>query len=198
MSNARSPFGRDPVDDRSRKNQSMSSARGPDEVQSSPGCSVLSREIASKAVPDCDIPGWARAPTDGEPSTGGLSKSRQSAPRYTNFARASTRSPIEPNPSRCTNRPRHARRATLQPLLTVTEVAAVLNVSAKTIRRLAASGSLQTVRIGRSVRVRPRDIERVDCAMEVSAMIEHFPVSLLACICNCVGLRTMLITKMAA
>jgi excisionase family DNA binding protein len=34
----------------------------------------------------------------------------------------------------------------------VTEVAAVLNVSARTIRRLAASGSLQTVKIGRAVR----------------------------------------------
>jgi excisionase family DNA binding protein len=160
MSNARSPFGRDQGDDRSR-NQSMSSARGPDEVRSSPGRSALPGEIASKASPDCDIPGWACAPTDGEPSTRGRSKSRQS-PRQTNSVRSSPRSPLTPKTSQSGNQHRPAgRAATLQPLLTVAQTAAVLNVSTRTIRRLAASECLQPVRIGRSVRMRPQDIERL-------------------------------------
>ena len=39
------------------------------------------------------------------------------------------------------------------PLLTAAEVAALLQVSLRTVRRLIADGSLPVVRIGRSVRV---------------------------------------------
>jgi excisionase family DNA binding protein len=38
-------------------------------------------------------------------------------------------------------------------LLTVAEVATILNLSEKTIRRLIERGDLETVRIGRSVRI---------------------------------------------
>jgi excisionase family DNA binding protein len=53
----------------------------------------------------------------------------------------------------------HASR--LEPLLTVGETAAILNVSARTVRRLIESGAIPAVSIGRSVRLRPRDIARL-------------------------------------
>ena len=54
-----------------------------------------------------------------------------------------------------------ARDEGLQRLLTVADAATILNVSERTVRRLIASGSIRAVWIGRSVRVRPRDIERL-------------------------------------
>jgi excisionase family DNA binding protein len=57
-----------------------------------------------------------------------------------------------------------ARAARLQPLLTVPEAATILNVSGRTIRRLIDSGAIPAVWIGRSVRLRPRDIERMIAA----------------------------------
>ena len=47
---------------------------------------------------------------------------------------------------------------TLAPLLTAKDAAHILNVSQRTIRRLIASGSIGAVRIGRSVRIRRRDL----------------------------------------
>lgn len=44
-------------------------------------------------------------------------------------------------------------------LLKVTDVAERLSVSVTTVRRLIDKGKLQTVRIGRSVRIRPEDLE---------------------------------------
>jgi excisionase family DNA binding protein len=46
-------------------------------------------------------------------------------------------------------------------LVTVGETATILNVSAKTVRRLIERGELRSVRIGRSIRVRIGDIERL-------------------------------------
>ena len=46
----------------------------------------------------------------------------------------------------------------IAPLMTVSEAAAVLRVSTKTIRRLIAKGDLQVVRVGRSVRLRQEEI----------------------------------------
>lgn len=43
-------------------------------------------------------------------------------------------------------------------LLTAEEVAAALNVSTKTVRRLISRGQLPAVRIGRAVRVRPEEL----------------------------------------
>jgi excisionase family DNA binding protein len=55
-----------------------------------------------------------------------------------------------------------ARRASrLEPLLTVNETAAILNVSERTVRRLVAAGAIPVVSIGRSVRLRPRDINQL-------------------------------------
>jgi excisionase family DNA binding protein len=160
MSNARSPFRRDQVDDR-RRGPSMSSARGPEEVHSRPSRNALFGEIVPKADPD--IPCWARPPTDPELSTGGSGLSRHE-PNISqkNSVRSSPRWPLKPNTSDSARQRRRAGRApTLQPLLTMAQTAAVLNVSMRTIRRLAASGCLQPVRIGRSVRLRPQDIERM-------------------------------------
>jgi excisionase family DNA binding protein len=61
------------------------------------------------------------------------------------------------------------RPSRLEPLLTIGQTAAILNLSARTVRRLITSGSIRAVWIGRSVRLRPRDIERliaegVDCS----------------------------------
>ena len=49
----------------------------------------------------------------------------------------------------------------LEPLLTVGETAMILNVSERTVRRLIASKALPVVLIGRSVRLRPRDLGRL-------------------------------------
>ena len=52
------------------------------------------------------------------------------------------------------------RSSQLEPLLTVAQAATILNVSERTVRRLIASGTIRGIWIGRSVRLRPRDIER--------------------------------------
>jgi excisionase family DNA binding protein len=58
----------------------------------------------------------------------------------------------------------HIRRASSAqhrtPLLTPEQVAAVLGVSVRTVRRLAAEGRLRPVRIGyRTTRFRPEDVD---------------------------------------
>jgi excisionase family DNA binding protein len=52
------------------------------------------------------------------------------------------------------------RSSRLEPLLTVAQAATILSVSERTVRRLVASGTIRAIWIGRSVRLRPRDIER--------------------------------------
>jgi excisionase family DNA binding protein len=47
----------------------------------------------------------------------------------------------------------------LHPLLTVPEVAELLRLSPRSIRRLIADGRLPIVRLGRAIRIRPRDVE---------------------------------------
>jgi excisionase family DNA binding protein len=49
----------------------------------------------------------------------------------------------------------------LAPLLTVADAAGILNVSMRTIQRLIASRAIPAVSIGRSVRLRPEDIEQL-------------------------------------
>ena len=44
-------------------------------------------------------------------------------------------------------------------LLKIADVAERLAVSVTTVRRLIAAGKLQTVRIGRALRIRPDDLE---------------------------------------
>jgi excisionase family DNA binding protein len=53
-----------------------------------------------------------------------------------------------------------SRSSRLRPLLTVAQAAAILSVSERTVRRLIASGTIRGIRIGRSVRLEPRDIEQ--------------------------------------
>jgi excisionase family DNA binding protein len=48
----------------------------------------------------------------------------------------------------------------LEPLLTVAQAAMILSVSERTVRRLVASGTIRGIWIGRSVRLRPREIEQ--------------------------------------
>jgi excisionase family DNA binding protein len=64
-----------------------------------------------------------------------------------------------PRPSGQHAPPSRAHR--LEPLLTFGEAAAILNVSERTVRRLVASGAVPAVSIGRSVRIRPRDVGRL-------------------------------------
>lgn len=47
----------------------------------------------------------------------------------------------------------------LRPLLTLDEVAAILRLSPRTVWSYTADGSLPTIRLGRSVRVTPADLE---------------------------------------
>jgi excisionase family DNA binding protein len=60
-----------------------------------------------------------------------------------------------------------SRSSQLEPLLTVAQAATILSVSERTVRRLIASRLLRAVWIGRSVRLRPRDIERLVVGGEV-------------------------------
>jgi excisionase family DNA binding protein len=53
------------------------------------------------------------------------------------------------------NPPRTSRR----PLLTAAEVAEILNVSLRSVRRLIKVGKLPIVHVGRSVRIRPEALE---------------------------------------
>jgi excisionase family DNA binding protein len=46
-------------------------------------------------------------------------------------------------------------------LLTVGEAAAILHLSPRTIRRMIKRGELYVVRVGRSIRIRPEDIENI-------------------------------------
>ena len=46
-----------------------------------------------------------------------------------------------------------------RPLLTVKQIAHLLNSSTRTVRRMIATGDLPVVRIGRLVRGRPEDID---------------------------------------
>jgi excisionase family DNA binding protein len=50
------------------------------------------------------------------------------------------------------------RSNSVEPLLTVEDVAARLQLSVRSIRRLIAENKLCVIRIGRSVRVRPEDL----------------------------------------
>ena len=52
-------------------------------------------------------------------------------------------------------RPAETDTPILERLLTVDDVADVLQVSTRQVRRLTASGALPVVRIGKAVRVRP-------------------------------------------
>jgi excisionase family DNA binding protein len=45
-------------------------------------------------------------------------------------------------------------------LLTVAAAAELLGVSVKTVRRRIASGEISVVRIGRSVRIHPKELQR--------------------------------------
>jgi len=55
---------------------------------------------------------------------------------------------------------RDARQALGDPLLSIAEVARLLKLSAKSVQRLAARGSLPCYRIGRLVRFSPGDVFR--------------------------------------
>ena len=49
-------------------------------------------------------------------------------------------------------------RGGVEPLLTVADVAEVLRLSVRSVRRLVDEKLLQVIRIGRAVRVRPEDL----------------------------------------
>ncbi len=54
---------------------------------------------------------------------------------------------------------RQRRAKTIEPLLTVTEVAEICRVSERTVRRWIADGTLRSTHLGRVVRIRRRDLE---------------------------------------
>ena len=53
------------------------------------------------------------------------------------------------------------RSASRRPLLTINEAADFLNVSTRTVRREIDRGALAVVRIGRSIRIDPADLDAV-------------------------------------
>lgn len=46
-------------------------------------------------------------------------------------------------------------------LLTIPEVAAALRISERTVKRMLAAGTLPRVRIGRAVRIRRTDVQKL-------------------------------------
>lgn len=88
-----------------------------------------------------DLPAWARArpPTKTAPSPHAIAKLSSAAPDVGQDAR-------RPLPTR---------------LLTVAETASFFQVSEKTIRRMIGRGALPFVRIGRSIRIDPKVIEKI-------------------------------------
>ena len=53
------------------------------------------------------------------------------------------------------------RQRALAELLTIKDVATILSVSTKTVRRTIDRDQLETVRIGRSIRIRPESVMRL-------------------------------------
>jgi len=56
---------------------------------------------------------------------------------------------------------READAYTKRKMLKIPEVAFLLSISTRTVHRLLASGELQGVRVGRSVRIRSVEIDRL-------------------------------------
>ena len=66
----------------------------------------------------------------------------------------------------------------IEPLLTLDQVAEVLNFSRRTAERVAASGELRTVKIGANVRVDPRDLrDFIDHYSESDLKLRAFDVN---------------------
>jgi excisionase family DNA binding protein len=57
--------------------------------------------------------------------------------------------------------PKEPRPSSPAPLLTPLEVAAILNVSLRSVRRMIADGRLPATRIGRLVRIRPEALATI-------------------------------------
>jgi excisionase family DNA binding protein len=55
----------------------------------------------------------------------------------------------------------HSSSCPFAPLMTIGETATILHVAPRTIRRMIKRGELHAVRIGRSLRIRRQDIERI-------------------------------------
>lgn len=109
-----------------------------------------------------EIPPWAAAevsPVDGS----GKGARRQSDQSDSHGAERGLRGAKESDqPPRRKGQVVAAGHASpLEPLLTAGETAAILNVSERTVRRLIASKAIPFVLIGRSVRLRPRDVRRL-------------------------------------
>jgi excisionase family DNA binding protein len=62
----------------------------------------------------------------------------------------------------------HSNSLAFAPLVTIGEAAAALRVAPRTIRRMIERGELHAVRIGRSVRIRRQNIERI-----ISGVTDH-------------------------
>jgi excisionase family DNA binding protein len=65
-----------------------------------------------------------------------------------------------------------------EPLMTVSEVAADLKASEKTVRRRIAAGELPVIRDGRMIRIRPKDYRRYLISKLVTTQpgqIKHSP-----------------------
>jgi excisionase family DNA binding protein len=125
---------------------SKSSARGglsgPPRLSKKPLGEIGAQE---KSTFDSHIPNWARA--------------GQIASHPANARTAETTSEGVIGSGRAAGRGKVP--FTLTQLLTIQQTAALLNVSSKTIHRLIGRGELAAVRVGRSIRLRSADLERL-------------------------------------
>jgi excisionase family DNA binding protein len=109
-----------------------------------------------------DIPPWAAA--DAFPGHRSSTSAREAPAQFDagiGKARPLDAAVVKKRLSLNKQRVATGRASRLEPLLTAGEAGAILNVSVRTVRRLIASGVLPVVSIGRSVRVRPRDIDQM-------------------------------------
>jgi excisionase family DNA binding protein len=129
-------------------------------TRDAPARREVSSAAASQSTPPVlppDLPTWAAAPA----AAGRRAKGRIVFPDPDGGNANADDAPLvhgigSLNKRRATT----IRGSRLEPLLTVAQAAAILNVSERTVRRLIASGTILGIWIGRSVRLRPRDIER--------------------------------------
>ena len=76
-------------------------------------------------------------------------------------ALSNTADKSRPRNKRAAEKALWASQEQLPRLLTVSEAAACLSLSEKTIRRMIEAGNLAIIRIGRSVRIHPEVIEKI-------------------------------------
>jgi excisionase family DNA binding protein len=114
---------------------------------------------SAPSLPPSELPAWVHRAAAKRSRTGNKTKDEIDVPDYDGGKVRGGDGALLNGRQALSNRSEAIRRAIrLDPLLTVAETAMILNVSGRTVRRLITSGAIPALSIGRSLRLRPRDI----------------------------------------